>query len=174
MAATPIPPSPARLCWRRWIADPAARQLTQGVDPRRLALTLAVGSALSLFPLFGTTALLCGLAGLALGLNQPIIQAVNAGCNLIWVPFLVGFIRLGDHCTGVRSAGLDLPAMLALSRRDPAQFFRRCDVTVRHALLGWVIVIPFWIPVVYGAALPLLQAAARGALKRRARATGAA
>ena len=96
-AARPIPPAgPAdpprnRRFWQRWLVDPVARQLTQGVTPQKVALSLAVGSALALFPILGTTTALCLVAGVALGLNQPIIQGVNALCTFVYFPLLYPF-----------------------------------------------------------------------------------
>jgi Uncharacterized protein conserved in bacteria (DUF2062) len=159
MSDPPSPPAPpGRL---RRLAEPFWQQLRQGADPRRIALALALGSAISLFPVFGTTALLCLLAGLALGLNQPILQAVNAACNLIWAPALFGFVRLGDRCAGPAAGGPALAALPALLRSHPADFLRTCGATLLHAVLGWAIVIPFWIPLVYFVSLPLLRAGAR-------------
>ena len=68
--------------------DPIAAQLTQGITPEKIALTLAVGSALALFPILGTTTLLCLLAGILLRLNQPIIQMVNALCTPLHLPVI--------------------------------------------------------------------------------------
>jgi uncharacterized protein (DUF2062 family) len=170
MSPPPSPPLSGRRWWQRRITDPVARQLTQGVEPGKIALTLAVGSAFALFPVLGTTTLLCLLAGLFLGLNQPIIQAVNIACNVIWIPALVGFIRLGDRFAGSRSAGLDLPRMLALFHRDPAEFFRRFGVTGIHAVIGWSVVMVVWIPLIYAVARPVLRAAARARRTEPARA----
>ena len=74
-------PAATRRFWQRWLVDPVTRQLTQGVTPEKVSLTIAVGSALALFPILGTTTWLCVLAGIALGLNQAIIQGVNALCT---------------------------------------------------------------------------------------------
>jgi uncharacterized protein (DUF2062 family) len=61
----------------RRVADPLVRQLTQGVTPGRLALGLALGAALGVFPVLGTTTLLCAAAAAALRLNQPAVQVAN-------------------------------------------------------------------------------------------------
>jgi uncharacterized protein (DUF2062 family) len=157
--ANPLPKK--RRFWHRWLIDPVAKQLTQGVTPQKVALSLAVGSALALFPILGTTTTLCIIAGITLGLNQPIIQGVNALCTFIYFPLLYGFVRLGDTLARTSRSSLDIPLMISLFTHEPRQFFRQFGVTALHAILGWVVVAPFWIPLVYLVALRPLQAAAR-------------
>lgn len=135
--------------------------MTQGVSPEKVALTLAVGGVLALFPVPGTTTILCLLAGIALGLNQVIIQAVNGLCALIWVPAQIGFVRLGQAITRAPETAIHLRQMGELLRRHPAEFFRQFGATGVHALMGWAIVAPLLIPLAYFAARPALRAAAR-------------
>jgi uncharacterized protein (DUF2062 family) len=144
------------------------RQLTQGVTPQKVALSLAVGSALALFPILGTTTTLCVIAGIALKLNQPIIQGVNALCTFIYFPLLIAFVRLGDAFAGTARSSLDIPLMISLATHHPREFLQEFGVTALHAILGWTAVAPFWIPVVYLVALPPLRAAARRLEKRGA------
>lgn len=157
----PLPgPSIKRPFWRRWFVDPVAMQLTQGVTPSKIALTIAIGSALALFPILGTTTTLCVIAGVSLGLNQPIIQAVNALCTFIYFPFIVAFVRLGDALARSKPSSLDLKLMIAVFRHEPRQFFQQFGATALHAILGWAAVAPLWIPIVYFIALKPLRAAA--------------
>lgn len=136
------------------------RQLTQGVTPQKLALSVAVGSALALFPILGTTTTLCVIAGIALGLNQPVIQGVNLLCTFVYFPLIVAFVRLGDRVSGSARSSLDIPFMVALARHHPREFLAQFGVTALHAMLGWALVAPLWIPAVYLLALSPLRAAA--------------
>jgi uncharacterized protein (DUF2062 family) len=153
--------APRRSKWRRCLVDPVVRQLTQGVTSKKVALSLAVGSALALFPILGTTTTLCALAGVALGLNQPIIQSVNGLCVFVYFPLIVVFVRFGDALAGTQPSSIDIPLMVSLFTHHPGEFFRQFGVTALHAILGWAVVAPIWIPLVYFAALPLLRVAAR-------------
>src|SRR5580698_10801600 len=150
-----------RRFWQRWLVDPIMKQLTQGVTPAKIALSLAVGSAFALFPILGTTTALCILAGITLGLNQPIIQAMNALCFFVYFPLMVVFVRLGDTLTGARASSLNIPLMTSLFAHHPREFFREFGVTGLHAILGWVVVAPFWIIAIYFLTLPALRAAGR-------------
>jgi uncharacterized protein (DUF2062 family) len=147
--------------WRRWLVDPVVRQLTQGVSPGKIALSVAVGSALALFPILGTTTTLCVIAGIALGLNQPVIQGVNALCTFVYFPLIVVFVRLGDRLSGAAPSSLDIPRMVSMFAHHPADFFRQFGVVALHGILGWAVVAPFWVPLVYFSCLSPLRAAAR-------------
>ena len=166
----PIPAAqadtPRRRFWHRWLVDPVMRQLTQGVTPKKISLSLAVGSALALFPILGTTTTLCIVAGVALGLNQPIIQGVNALCTFVYFPLIYAFVRLGDALAGSARSDLDIPVMISLFAHHPRDFLHQFGVTALHAILGWSVVAPLWIPLVYFVALGPLQAAARRIRRR--------
>src|SRR5256885_328582 len=61
----------------RRIIAPILAQLRQGITPEKIALTLALGAALGIFPILGASTLLCAIAGIWLRLNQPVIQLTN-------------------------------------------------------------------------------------------------
>jgi uncharacterized protein (DUF2062 family) len=138
------PGASRRPFWRRWLVDPVVQQLKQGVSPEKIALALAVGSATALFPILGTTTVLCAAVSICLRLNQAIVQGINALCMIIWIPCLIGQVRVGDALTGVPTQGLNVPAMIGLFRRQPAEFFHRFGTTALHAVLGWLVLAPLW------------------------------
>jgi uncharacterized protein (DUF2062 family) len=146
--------------WRRWLVEPALRQLTQGVTPQKISLAIAVGSALALFPIPGTTTALCALAGVSLGLNQGIIQGMNALCFIVYFPLAVAFVRFGDALAGSAPSSVNLQLMARLLAHDPGRFLRDFGTTALHGILGWAVVAPVWIALVYMVALRPLRAAA--------------
>jgi len=156
----------ARTPWQRHVIDPIAAQLTQGITPEKIALTLSVGSALALFPIFGTTTLLCLAAGILLKLNQPIIQLVNMLCATIHFPLIVCLFRMGHLMFGVPYTHVGLGMMhhmLDTFWEDPTKFFERFGVDALHAVVAWLVIAPFWMIVTYMLSLPVL----REALRRR-------
>ena len=67
----------------------------QGISPRRLALTLALGFAIGCIPVVGIPTLLCAVLALALRLNLPAIQAANYLVMPLQLVLIVPFVRLG-------------------------------------------------------------------------------
>lgn len=77
------------------IKHKAAVWLRQGISPRRLALTLALGLAIGCFPVVGIPTALCALLALALKLNLPAIEAANYLVMPLQFVLIVPFVRLG-------------------------------------------------------------------------------
>ena len=165
--------APSRTPWQRHVIDPIAIQLTQGITPEKIALTLAVGSALALFPILGTTTILCLLAGILLRLNQPIIQIVNGVCVPLHLPAILGCVRMGQWLFREPRTYLHIRYMNQMFWDDPSLFFHRFGVIALHASAAWALLLPVWIPLVYFVFLPVLReldrmraaaAAAKGSL----------
>ena len=84
--ATSDPAAPKPSFLRRRIVGPITARLTQGITPGRIAFTLGLGVALSLFPFLGFTMILCFVVAAALKLTQPITQILNQLLWPVWIP----------------------------------------------------------------------------------------
>jgi uncharacterized protein (DUF2062 family) len=82
--------------WQRRIVAPILAQLKQGITPEKIALTLALGSVLGVFPIIGATTALCAAVAWRLKLNQPIIQLINYLLYPIHLLLLLPFYRAGE------------------------------------------------------------------------------
>lgn len=155
LPSNPTPP-PRRNFWQRRVRDPIVVQLTQGITPEKIALTIAVGSACALFPILGTTTLLCFLIGLALRLNQPIIQLINQALWPVHVTVIVLCVHLGEMIFGVPRQRFFVREMRAFWDQPAASFWshlmdfiHRFGPTAWHAIVAWAVLAPFYIAVVY-------------------------
>jgi uncharacterized protein (DUF2062 family) len=164
----PIPPEPARTFWQRRVRDPVVAQLTQGITPEKIALTVAIGSTLAMFPILGTTSLLCLVAGILLRLNQPLIQAVNYLCTPIHLIFIPLSLHWGERLFGVAHSRLEFRSMLQLVREHPLDFLHNFWLAGFHAVVVWAICTPFWITAVYYSAAPILREIVRARAKAAA------
>lgn len=154
-------PDPNRNLWQRRVLDPIVAQLTQGITPEKIALTLAVGSALALFPILGSTTLLCLLVGIMLRLNQPMIQMVNFLCTAIHFPLIFACVHAGQWLFNVPRAPFNIRYFAMLLWQDPMRFLHRFGATAFHAIVVWAIAAPFWIAIVYYSIRPVLREIAR-------------
>jgi hypothetical protein len=112
--------------------------LSQGISPQRLAITLALGFAIGCLPLIGISTLLCAGLALALGLNQPVIQAANYAAMPVQLVLIVPFVRLGGWIFSNPSRATLTPgAWLHLSGTNLAA---QSGVLVGHALTGWLLI----------------------------------
>lgn len=112
--------------------------LRQGISPRRLALTLALGFAIGCIPIIGIPTVLCAALALTLGLNQPAIQAANYAAMPLQLLMIVPFVRLGGwmFASGPRDA---LGAGMLL-HASPLILMTQAGSLAGHALFAWMIV----------------------------------
>src|SRR5580692_9953689 len=102
----------------RRLFRPVLDLLKQGVTPEKLALSLALGAVLGIFPALGWTTMLCAIAAFALGLNLPAIQIVNYFIYPLQIALLIPFFRVGEKLFGAPHLPLSLtqiPAMVHAS-----------------------------------------------------------
>ena len=127
----------------------AAVWLRQGISPRRLALTLALGFVVGCIPLVGLPTGLCAVIALAFGLNQPAIQAANYLAMPFQVALVVPLVRLGAKLIPIATApGISLK-MLAHSPVQLLAHSPRLAIQIGgmagQALVAWLL---FAVPVV--------------------------
>lgn len=116
--------------------------LSQGISPRRLALTLALGFAIGCIPVVGIPTLLCAALALAFRLNLPAIQAANYAVMPLQLLLIVPFMRLGRWLVPMRAARapqsgvlLHLPALHLVGRVAETM-----GSMAGQALLAWLLV----------------------------------
>jgi uncharacterized protein (DUF2062 family) len=122
-----------------WLA-PIRRQLTQGVSPRALALSLAIGIAFGTFPVLGATTLLCAAAAAWLRLNQPAIQLVNYAAYPLQLLLIVPLLRAGAVLLGAPVEALTLDALRAQIGADPWGALRLYGTATAGAVVVWAVV----------------------------------
>ncbi len=129
------------LLYRR-LVGPVVALLTQGITPEKIALSLAFGIVLGIFPVLGSTTLLCALAALILQLNLPSIQLVNYLIYPVQLLLLVPFIRMGEKLFRVVPLQLSLAQMLAMIRADLPHAVATLWLAEVHAISAWLLIGP--------------------------------
>lgn len=137
-------PLPRRmLAWmRRRVWQPILAQLLQGLSPERLAASLSVGIACSVFPVLGATTLLAaGVAALG-RLNHPVVQLANYLAYPLQLILLLPFIRLGERLFGAPRLPLGATQILQAVQADPMGAVRFLWTSTWHAVVAWALVVP--------------------------------
>jgi uncharacterized protein (DUF2062 family) len=146
-----------REAWQRRVVDVVLAQLRQGITPQKIALTLAIGATVGLFPILGSTTLLCFLAGIALKLNQPIIQAINYLVYPLQIAGIYFFIRIGEWLTRTPPLQFSIAGLIEQFRAAPLHFFQEFGMTALRGVLAWTLIAPFAAAALYFGLLPLLR-----------------
>ncbi len=110
--------------------------LSQGISPRRLALTLALGFAIGCIPVVGIPTVLCATVALALRLNLPAIQAANYVAMPLQLVLIVPFMRIGRWLVASAAPFHPTQALLRLPALDVAA---RLGGLAAQALLAWLL-----------------------------------
>jgi uncharacterized protein (DUF2062 family) len=152
---TQNPFSPAKL-WRDSIAL-IIGQLTQGVTPQKIALSVALGLSLGFFPIIGTTTMLCAIAALRFRLNQPIIQLVNWLVYPLQLALILVFIRIGEWITHAPHVSLSIPYLFQKFHEAPANFFQEFGMSALRGVIAWLFIAPVLTAVTYAVVLPSLK-----------------
>jgi uncharacterized protein (DUF2062 family) len=113
--------------------------LGQGISPRRLAVTLALGFAVGCIPVVGIPTVLCAGLALALRLNLPAIQAANYAAMPLQFALIVPFVRLGGWLlsTPEHPARYLLPH--AIEHFSALNIASRMSGMAGQALLAWLV-----------------------------------
>lgn len=143
------------------IRDPIHRQLTQGLSPEKVALTVAVGLTIAVNPIVGTTTILCFAAAVVLRLNQPIIQAINFSTYALQLLLIFPFIRLGEWLSHAPPERRPISHLLAMLRTDFMSGLLELRTTFGHAFVAWLGISPLLVAALYFGTLPFLRRLSR-------------
>lgn len=136
--------------FHRRVIQPVAALLTQGITPEKIALSVAFGVVLGVFPVMGSTTLLCAAAAVILHLNLPAIQLVNYFVYPLQLVLIVPFIRAGEFVfRSHHPLQLSLVQMVALARTDLPHAISLLWVSALYAISAWMLVGPAAIALLY-------------------------
>lgn len=122
----------------RGIATPILDLLRQGITPEKIALSIALGIALGVTPVIGSTTILCLLVAIVFDLNLPAIQLVNCIVYPLQFALLVPFIRMGAWIFAEQPAKISVARILNLIRADVWSAIGTLWTATMHALVAWL------------------------------------
>ena len=147
--------------WKRRIVAPILAQLKQGSTPEKLALTVALGFVLGVFPILGSATLLCAFAAWGLRLNQPVIQLINYLAYPAQLVLIIPIYRAGSDLFGIPHIPLSIPFILERFSADVGKFLADFGMIAVRGIVVWMLTAPFIAATIYCTMLPLLRRAAR-------------
>jgi uncharacterized protein (DUF2062 family) len=143
--------------WRRWVVNPIVNQLTQGADPSRLAMAVAYGVVLGIFPLLGTPTLLSLAVGIPLKLNQPVLQIFKELAYPLHLASILVFIHAGEVLYQAEHLPLSLSVLTEKFFASPAEFMKQFGMLGVYAVSAWALVAPILWTAIFFIARPLIS-----------------
>lgn len=167
-AAAPFPAAPGAeppqaakpASWlRRRLIQPVLDLLQSGLSPAKLALTVGLGVAFGLAPMFGITTLVSSVVALRLRLNVAAMQLVCHLLSPLQLLLLVPLLRVGATVLGqgqaVKNLGLvQLKQWIAADGWGVLRLLWRAEV---GALLVWALVSAPVVALLYVALQPVFR-----------------
>jgi uncharacterized protein (DUF2062 family) len=150
------------------IVLPIRQLLLSGITPKKIALSLACGIVIGLFPIMGTTTALCALAAVIFKLNLPAIQLVNYFVYPAQLALILPFIRAGEFLLHIPRTPLSLTQMVALFRADHTQALHLLWRLALHGIFAWALCAPLIFFALYRVFLHSLNLLAAQVARRRA------
>jgi len=131
--------------------------LKKGMSLKKIALCIAMGTALGIFPVLGMTTLLCLLAAFVFRLNLPVIQMVNYVVYPLQIVLIAPFYAAGGWLFNQQEWILKGDHLISRLQNDfLGSLSAFWDLTL-YAVFTWLIVCPFVILLIYSIAKPVIR-----------------
>jgi uncharacterized protein (DUF2062 family) len=153
--------------FRRRVIGPIAALLLQGISAKQIALSIAIGLVVGVFPVLGATTVLCTIAAVWLRLNLVAVHAVHYAATPIQLLLIIPFVRVGEHVLGAPPQPLSLSEGLSLIERGIGTAITALWDAIVHAMIGWLVLGPLAIALLYVTSAWLLERMSAVALKRK-------
>lgn len=145
---------------QRRLVAPILALLRQGISPAKLAQSLAFGTGVGIFPVLGVSTPVLTVLALWLRLNLPAIQLVNYLASPVQLALIIPFVRVGEWITGAAPQPLTVSAGLEILGQGAWQAIVILWDAIVHAAIGWIVIGPWLIWLLYRICLPLMTRAA--------------
>lgn len=144
---------------RRRVVDPILALLRQGLAPRDLALCLALGAGVGMFPVLGVSTPALTLIALWRRLNLAAIQLVSWLVGPLQLAMIIPFMRFGEWVIGSEPQPMTIEAGLEIVSNGILQAIIIMWDAIVHASIGWMLIGPPLIFVLYRLLVPVLERA---------------
>ena len=139
------------------VVVPVTQLLKQGITPEKISLSIAWGVVIGLFPVVGTTTLLCTIVALVLRLNLPIIHLANWLVYPLQLILVAPFFLAGAYVFGGEPFSRDARELIVLFQNDLISAVILLKDIILHAVLVWLCIALVGIILLYWILKPLLK-----------------
>ncbi len=143
--------------FQRHVIGPILNLLRVGACPRRLAWSLAIGIAVGINPLLGTTTVASLGVAFCLRLNLVASQITTHLVYPLQFAFFFLFLRIGDVVFHTGPLPLTRSQLFHAARHHPIQLTRTLWPWEWHALIIWLVIVPLVTPILVAGLTPLLE-----------------
>ncbi len=143
--------------FRNRLITPLINFLKQGVTPHKLALAVALGFGLGIFPVIGSTILLCTIFSFTLRLNLPAIQLINTFVYPLQLIFYIPFFHAGAWIFRNDPIPFSIDEIFVMLSTDPLHTIASLWQANLQAIMAWLLIIPPLMIALYFILLPIFR-----------------
>jgi uncharacterized protein (DUF2062 family) len=147
---------PVRRFFEIRVTTPIVDLLRVGTTPRRLAWSLAIGVAIGINPVIGSTTFLCLLVAFLLRLNLIASQIANHLVFPLQLTLVVLYLKAGERLFHTGPPPIDAKELMHAMRRHPWSTTQTLWTWEWHAIIVWLIGAAVLTPVIATILCPML------------------
>jgi uncharacterized protein (DUF2062 family) len=138
------------------VVHPIVNLLRVGASPRQLAWSLAVGAAVGINPIIGSTTLLCLVVAFIFRLNLIASQIANHLLFPLQLALVVLYLRAGDALFHTKAPPLDTKELIHAMRIHPWATGHALWRWEWHAIIVWLLLSAIVVPILAHVLCPIL------------------
>ena len=132
--------------WNKRIINSLSKLLKEGLTPKKLSLVITIGITVSIFPVIGTTTLICTLIAFLFNLNLPAIQLANYASFPLQITLFFPFLKIGEIISTVSLEPISKAQLLSTFNEGIFYAIQNLSNYLIIACLGWFLsIIPIFI-----------------------------
>jgi uncharacterized protein (DUF2062 family) len=128
---------------------PVKKLLMQGTSPRRIAIGVSGALVIGLFPVLGSTTLLCTLFALTFRLNIPLVQFVNYSVYPLQLILIIPLMKLGTIVFGFEKLKYGFDEIVRMISHDTLHAIALLWNVTMQAIGVWLLIAPPFAFLVY-------------------------
>lgn len=118
---------------------------------------MACGAVIGIFPVLGSTTLICTAIAIVWRLNLPAIQLANYLVYPLQIALLIPLVRFGAFIFQAEPPPLSVQELSALFRQDFWGTIAYFPDMIMHAVVAWFLVCAPVFPVIYFVLVPIFR-----------------
>ena len=131
------------------LALPILNQLKQGITPKKLAQSIALGFVMGCFPIIGPITPMCVFLTFIFRLNHVAVQTANYAAYPVQLALLIPFYRAGEKIFGVPPIPLNVQDILNSFQTSFTGAIEKYLMTGLRGVVAWLIVSPLAFAIIY-------------------------
>ena len=141
--------------FQKSLVTPLLNLLKQGITPEKLALSVGLGVSLGIFPVIGSTTILCTTFGLMFKVNQVAIQLVNYFAYPLQLVLFIPFFQLGAFLFQTEPLPFSIEDIFSMLTTDTFGAIRVLWMANLRAIAAWMLIGPALCFVIYRILVPV-------------------